>query len=867
MIISRLTYYFIFLIALSQLAFAQLPIMQIVGNAQKVNNEIVSRRDTNGRFCAAIQIKSSIDGLAFSSYSGIVGDIDHKPGRDMVYLQPDERVLEVYATGYEPFKIILSEYGIHLKPKEIWEIIVTGDKINDEIPINIIVKPDGASITIDHEPSSTGRQFSVVEGDHKLIIEKSGYQSLKETIKVDLTNTYFEYTLEEVEDVDISIETTPSGAHVYIDNLKLGFTPISDYFPPGKYPIKITKDWYIILEDSINIQSPKTIKTYTLQPNFGKITVSSSPQTDLNVIINDIDQNVKTSHIFDKQKTGIYKISAKSPTYETNEIQFQLDQGQHKKVELISVQIFSTLKVSSTPQDGLEIYINGISQEEVTPHTFENYIPGNYSIEARSDRYTTKISNVELMKGETKNIELVSEPIFSTIVIDSVPEKGLEIYFNNIFQNEVTPFTFENLMPGNYSIEAKSELYTTNNINIKLLKGELKEVRLISQKNFATLTINTLSRSIVFLNNNEITQLKNIQLEPMRVTVKVTHNKAPNLIKTISLRKGENYILDLYSIVKKGTIQIVVTPLDATIELNGDAEEYFYNNGKKIFKDIPVGTYQLTVTKDGFVTHNDTLTLTIGRKIKHNVHLKESNSENLVIPSYINTFESSSLSQKMVFVKGGTFEMGNINWDERSRNEKPSHAVTVDDFYIGKYEVTQKQWKEIMGSNPSHFIGENLPVESVSWNDVQDFIQKLNKKTGMEYRLPTEAEWEYAARGISADTDTKWSGTNNEDELANYSWYSFNNIPSGSKDVGSKLPNANGLYDMSGNVWEWCSDWYNEYQSPAKSTNQRSKSGSYRSLRGGSWGIDQYHLRCLYRLNYYPTYKNSYIGFRLVSTP
>jgi len=429
----------------------------------------------------------------------------------------------------------------------------------------------------------------------------------------------------------------------------------------------------------------------------------------------------------------------------------------------------------------------------------------------------------------------------------------------------VTPFTFENLMPGNYSIEAKSELYTTNNINIKLLKGELKEVRLISQKNFATLTINTLSRSIVFLNNNEITQLKNIQLEPMRVTVKVTHNKAPNLIKTISLRKGENYILDLYSIVKKGTIQIVVTPLDATIELNGDAEEYFYNNGKKIFKDIPVGTYQLTVTKDGFVTHNDTLTLTIGRKIKHNVHLKESNSENLVIPSYINTFESSSLSQKMVFVKGGTFEMGNINWDERSRNEKPSHAVTVDDFYIGKYEVTQKQWKEIMGSNPSHFIGENLPVESVSWNDVQDFIQKLNKKTGMEYRLPTEAEWEYAAR--SGGKKEKWSGTSNNSILGDYGWYNGNsNLQT--HIVGTKTPNGLGLYDMSGNVWEWCSDWYDSdyYENSPKQNPQGPQSGSFRVKRGGSWGLYQKFLQGSGRGSCNPVSSSSYIGFRLVIT-
>ena len=125
----QLTYIYILLIALFQMAFAQLPTMEIVGDPQKVNNEIVSRRDTNGRFCSAIQVISSLEGLAFGAYSGVVGDIDHKPGWDMVYVQPDERVLEVYATGYERLQIVLSDYGIHLKPKEVWEIIITGDKI------------------------------------------------------------------------------------------------------------------------------------------------------------------------------------------------------------------------------------------------------------------------------------------------------------------------------------------------------------------------------------------------------------------------------------------------------------------------------------------------------------------------------------------------------------------------------------------------------------------------------------------------------------------------------------------------------------------------------------------------------------------
>jgi formylglycine-generating enzyme required for sulfatase activity len=185
--------------------------------------------------------------------------------------------------------------------------------------------------------------------------------------------------------------------------------------------------------------------------------------------------------------------------------------------------------------------------------------------------------------------------------------------------------------------------------------------------------------------------------------------------------------------------------------------------------------------------------------------------------------------------------------------------VTVRDFQIGKYEVTQKQWKDVMGSNPSGFKGcDNCPVEQVSWNDVKKFIQKLNEKTGATWRLPTEAEWEYAARGGRQSNGYVYAGGNDPNKV------SWNNSNAGSKThpVGGKASNELGLYDMSGNVYEWCEDWYKPYPGCKGSD----YTGSSRVFRGGSWDNYPRYCRVANRLNSAPDYRSDYVGFRLART-
>lgn len=218
---------------------------------------------------------------------------------------------------------------------------------------------------------------------------------------------------------------------------------------------------------------------------------------------------------------------------------------------------------------------------------------------------------------------------------------------------------------------------------------------------------------------------------------------------------------------------------------------------------------------------------------------------------------TNKLGIEFVLVEGGTFSMGS---NDGESDEKPVHTVTVSDFYIGRYEVTQREWKSVMGNNPSSFKGDDLPVESVSWNDVQEFIKKLNELTGENYRLPTEAEWEYAARGGTNWQDNYiYSGSNNVGDAA---WYSSNSSNT-THTVGTKQPNQLGIYDMSGNVWEWCSDWYGNYNSTPQNNPAGATSGSYRVSRGGSWLSDASYCRVAYRNDDTPDFRSLYLGFRL----
>ena len=320
-----------------------------------------------------------------------------------------------------------------------------------------------------------------------------------------------------------------------------------------------------------------------------------------------------------------------------------------------------------------------------------------------------------------------------------------------------------------------------------------------------------------------------------------------------------------------GTLTLTSNPMGAVVKLDGKHK----GETPLTVDELSVGNHTVTFCKEGYESTTKTVRVTAGKKTECSATLKKKASQQTSTgttsstPStqkkvrmdgntIVCTVDGAEYRYKMVYVSGGSYTMGctSEQGGDCYSSEKPAHSVSVSGFYMGQTEVTQALWKAVMGNNPSNWKGNTLPVENVSYYDCKDFISKLNSLTGKTFRLPTEEEWEFAARGGNNSRGYKYSGSDN---LGSVAWYDGN---SGSKThpVGQKQANELGLYDMSGNVWEWCSSlWCSDYNS--------ARSGSYRVYRGGGWINRARYCRVSYRGSCDPSLRFSNLGFRLVLVP
>ena len=454
-------------------------------------------------------------------------------------------------------------------------------------------------------------------------------------------------------------------------------------------------------------------------------------------------------------------------------------------------------------------------------------------------------------------------------LVMTVEPANATVYIDNQSQ-PLQNGTLTLLLPmGNHSYRVEAPAYESKSGTFTIGNEKLS-LPVTLQSNMATLSVSAATQGTQIYVNDQL-----------RGTSSWTGSLPPGAYRIEGRLQGYRNHRQNVTLAQRGSQQVSIPALQAIVgNLNvnyqpTNAEVWI--DGRKagtspdVFRNIIVGSHTVELRAAGYTPKQDRVNIEEGktamltgaleRQQSTAVSSSSSSSSASSSGAAIETITVKGVSFNMVRVDGGTFMMGATSeqGSDAYDDEKPAHQVTLSTYSIGETQVTQELWQAVMGSNPSNWKGNNLPVEKVSWNDCQTFIQKLNQLTGRHFRLPTEAEWEYAARGGSRSRGYKYSGS---DRIEDVAWYD-GNASKKTHPVKTKQANELGLYDMSGNVCEWCQDWYSSYSSSSQTNPTGPSSGSYRVYRGGSWLINAGSCRVSFRRNDSPGYPIIDLGLRL----
>ena len=424
---------------------------------------------------------------------------------------------------------------------------------------------------------------------------------------------------------------------------------------------------------------------------------------------------------------------------------------------------------------------------------------------------------------------------------------------------------------GSHTYKVEAGGYISKSGSFTIGKGDMAPISVSLVSALATLSVSCPTPAVsLYVDKKSVGSLPwNGNLKEGMHLLEVRKDGYRSQQKTIQLAQQQKLDVAFEALSAiQGNLSVNFKPFGSDVYVDGVK----VGQSPRVFNGVLVGNHNVEIRKSGYATSRQTVTISEGQtaSISGSLTSTASTSGTNVLSSSSSSPSGNTItipvkngiSIEMVKVEAGSFNMGATpEMQVPYEVEKPVHRVTLtNNYYIGKYEVTQALWKIVMGSNPSNSKGDNLPVENVSWNNCQKFISKLNKLTGKSFRLPTEAEWEFAARGGKKSRGYQYSGSNT---LGDVAWYEGN---SGSKThaVGTKQPNELGIYDMTGNVYEWCQDWYGSYSSSPQTNPIGAVSGSSRVDRGGSWFFTAKHCRSSYRFNLTPGYRLNFLGLRLV---
>lgn len=579
-------------------------------------------------------------------------------------------------------------------------------------------------------------------------------------------------------------------------------------------------------------------------PQSGYFIVKSDPTgADVYVTEGGVEEWVGTTPFNKQYNLGAsFQYRVAKPLYH-DEVGMVEITGAQNEVNAALRPAFGSISVTSTPTGATVFLDNEPSPRGVTPLVINEVASGSHRLAVRKEMYGQKVQNAVVTDGATSNVAIMLNPNFARVTVNTFADA--QILVDGAVKGKGS-YSW-NQSEGVCEVATRLAGYRDGKRTLQVVAGQDQIVQLNPSPMYGRLNINS---------------------EPMDAEIWIdgrqygtTPNIISNLLATehsVTLRKNGCADFATRVTIEESKEATVVGKLETGKSVTistGSADDIYVD-------DTKVGVSPLTATL-AFGTHN-IYAMRAGKKSESKtINISTGYSDTNIQLSFVSNreFNVKGVKFTMIAVEGGSFTMGGTSEQGRDawENERPTHNVTLDSYLIGQTEVTQELWKAVMGTNPSYFTGYNLPVEQVSWNDCQEFIKKLNSITGENFRLPTEAEWEYAARGGQKSKGYKYSGSNNIDNVA---WYD-DNSSNKTHAVATKQPNELGIYDMSGNVWEWCSDWYGDYGSEPQINPTGPVHGSYRVCRGGSWYYRAGICRVSFRYYCTPVGRNSDLGLRL----
>ena len=543
-----------------------------------------------------------------------------------------------------------------------------------------------------------------------------------------------------------------------------------------------------------------------LQAGERVVTVMKTGYKPLKVILSEAGVHLKSGEVWQVEITG------------------------NRKLDQIPISIVIDPSDATILIDGVNRGSNKTQQASPGKHTLRIEKEGYKPIEEVIDVSSMNILFTKTLAAvDVQPVSIKSVPPEARITINSqdkgVTDKGLFLY------------------PGRYKLKLGLSGYLDLEKEIDVSESGKNEFAfsLVKNSGIVNITVNP-PDATVKINKEDYTGKATIELPPGRYKIDVEKEGYVATSEAVDVVLGQTVVKTYTLIARTGNLQFSVSPLEAKTQLRRAGVVVQEWQGMKLLKGLPVGTYDLEINAGGY------------RSVKKTVTIQEGKAQ--IVEAVME--KESDVSSGMVLVEGGTFEMGS---EHGSSDEKPVHQVSVSSFFIDKYEVTVGQYHQFctstgrsMPSAPSWGWQENHPIVNVTWDDASAYAQWAGK------RLPTEAEWEYAARGGRLSKGYTYSGGNDPGAVA---WYDGNSGKQ-TQPVGEKSPNELGIYDMSGNAWEWCADWYDEnyYRNSPGQDPKGPSSGQFRVLRGGSWNINDSYCRLTSRGGGDPSDRYNGGGFR-----